>query len=86
MVSEAVDIVSHLYPQIKNPLPCFVPLLDLFLCHVFTRLCLGLSFCCSTSPCFVFFLPVVTYKLGFVLHLYVHTTQVYGHTLSVVYK
>lgn len=31
-----------------------------------------------------FFLPVVTYKFGFVLHMYVHTTQVYGHTLSVV--
>jgi hypothetical protein len=39
MVSEAVNLVSHLYPQIKNHLPCSVPLLDLFLCHVFTRLC-----------------------------------------------
>ena len=45
---------------------------------------LDYQFAVVQAPVSLFFLLVVYIQARFRLHMYVHTTQVYGHTLSVV--
>ena len=77
------DIVSSI-PSNQKSLPCTVPL-DLFLCHAFTDFVLDYHFAVVQAPVSIFFFTSYI-QARFRLHLYVHTTQVYGRTLSVVYK